>query len=173
MIKLRTKASRAIGAIAAATVTIGLAVGIPIVTAAPAAAFSCVYVGGIHNVAHYLDDYGGGSRTYVHTYPHTGSANQTWCLEAASQGGYYIHPGNNVTGLCLDAHTANRFQPIWVYTCNGTVPQRWCWDRFGYIYPRASASVALYDNGLYQIVTIDIGANRWGTDNGFVPRNNC
>ena len=173
MIKLRTPTTRAIGAIAAVAVTIGLAVGISVAAAAPAQAFTCVYDGGIINGGHWLDDYGGGSGTYVHTYPHTGSPNQTWCLEAASQGGYYLHPNNNVGGLCLDAHTTNRFQPIWVYTCNGTLPQRWCWDSNHYLYPRARATVALKDNGLYQVVTIDLGANRWYTDNGTTLKDNC
>jgi len=171
VINLRTRAT---AVIAAAIVTTGSAVGITIATATPAHALTCHPVL-VHNGGHYLDDYGGGSGSYVHTYPYTASTNQTWCLEVASQGGYYFHPENNTGGLCLDAHTYTSGQRIWVYTCNGTLPQRWCWNGTGYIVTRGNSSLALRDNGLYNIVTINQGGNnKWSyAGNTAPPPDNC
>ncbi len=172
MFKLRAKASAVIAA--AAIVTMGSAVGFTAWSATPAYAFTC-HQGLVHNGSDYLDDYGGGSGKYVHTYPYSNSANQHWCLEVASQGGYYFHPGNNY-GLCLDAHTYTSGQRIWVYTCNGTLPQRWCWNgTTGYIVTRGNSSLALRDNGLYNIVTINQGGNNQWTFSGNTtpPPDNC
>jgi Ricin-type beta-trefoil lectin domain len=139
------------------------------VTAGPAQAFTC-HQGLVSNGSDYLDDYGGGSGKYVHTYPYTDSPNQQWCLEVASQGGYYFHPANNY-GLCLDAHTYNSGQQIWVYTCNGTLPQRWCWDgTTGYIVTRGNSSMALRDRGTYNIVAIYKGGNnQWHWSGNTTP----
>jgi len=158
MIKLRAKVSPII---VAAIVTMGSAIGITVGTAAPAQAFTCAYTGFVFSSESgaYLDDYGGGSGTYVHTYPYSGSNNQHWCLESAYQGGYYFHPYNNL-GLCLDAHTYTSGQRIWVYTCNGTQPQRWCWNGDGYIVTAGNAHYALHDWGTYPTVTIENGGNR-------------
>lgn len=168
MTKLRSKASVVI---AAAAIAIGPAITLTTVAAPPASAATC-YLGYVFNrssTTHWLDDYGGGSGTYVHTYPFTGSNNQYWCLEKASEGGYYFHPKNNL-GLCLDAHTYNPGQPIWVYTCNGTLAQRWCWNLTGYIVTAGNFNVALKDNGLYDIVDIQQGtANKWGWDSYAQP----
>lgn len=174
MIKLRTKAS---AVIAATTLVLGSAIAVPIVDATPAYAYTCypgyVYHGTNYASANYLDDYGGGSGTYVHTYPRSGSSNQTWCLEEASQGGFYFHPENN-TGLCLDAHTYNPGQPIWVYSCNGTLPQRWCWNLKGYIVPAGDFDLQLKDNGRYNIVSIEHGgANTWTWDSYYQPPDTC
>ena len=90
-----------------------------------------MYVGYIKSsIGNYLDDYGGGSQTYVHTYQYTGSTNQTWCVEkSATVGtGFLIHPLHNSTGLCLDIHQNVVGYPLWVYTCNGSNSQRWCWN---------------------------------------------
>lgn len=171
MLKLRSRASAVIAG--AALVTTGATTGLTLMTAAPADAFTCHPVL-VHNGSDYLDDYGGGSQAYVHTYTYTDSPNQTWCLEVASQGGYYFHPQNN-TGLCLDAHTYNSGQQIWVYTCNGTQAQRWCWNGTGYIVTRGNSGLALTDNGLYSIATIDHGgANQWSyAQNTAPPPDNC
>jgi hypothetical protein len=169
MIKLRAKASAVIAA--AAIVTTGSAVGLTVLTATPTDAFTC-HQGLVSNGSDYLDDYGGGSGTYVHTYPYTNSANQHWCLEVASEGGYYFHPANNY-GLCLDTHTYNSGQQVWVYTCNGTEPQRWCWNgTTGYIVTRHETDRALKDNGTYNIVTIvgpGMGANQWTFSGNTTP----
>jgi hypothetical protein len=163
MIKLRARVS---AIIVAAILTMGSAFGITVATAAPAQAFTCAYEGFIFSPvsAAFLDDYGGGSQTFVHTYPYTGSNNQDWCLEAASQGGYYLHPYNNL-GLCLDVPFSNyaNGQRIWVYTCNGTLAQRWCWNGDGYIVTGGNSLYALHDNGEYRTVTIQHGGNEiWG-----------
>jgi Ricin-type beta-trefoil lectin domain len=171
MIKFRAKTS---AVIVAAILTMGSAIGLTIGTAPPAHAFVCQWYFWIYNgqaKSHFLDDYGGGSGTYVHTYPFTQSGNQTWCLEAASQGGYYFHPVSN-EGLCLDTHTYNPGQRVWVYTCNGTLPQRWCWNGNGYIVTEANAHLALHDWGQYRTVTIENGGNNtWVGQNGIVD--NC
>jgi hypothetical protein len=160
--------SRLLLAVAAFIILAGTVFGISAMNATPARANNgCptpYFPMGIHNGGNYLDDYGGGSGTYVHTYPHTGSPNQTWCPQFASEGGIYLHPMNN-QGLCLDAHTDQSGQRIWVYTCNGTAPQRWCWDSTisGYII-RPNHSAALQDNGTYNVVTIAAhGANSWAS----------
>jgi hypothetical protein len=156
--------------VAGLIVVAGTLLGISASTATPALANNgCptpYFPIAIHNGGDYLDDYGGGSGTYVHTYPHTGSQNQLWCPQYASQGGTYFHPMNN-QGLCLDAHTDNNGQKIWVYSCNGTAPQRWCWDSSSeshatYFVRATNSGVALKDNGTYQIVTISHGgASTW------------
>jgi hypothetical protein len=174
MFKLRAKAGAVIAA--AAIVTTGSAVGITVAAAAPAYAFTC-HPGLVSVGSDYLDDYGGGSGTFVHTYPYTDSPNQIWCLEVASEGGYYFHPENNY-GLCLDAHTDNPGQQIWVYTCNGSAAQRWCWNgTTGYIVRRSNSARALRDNGTYNIVTIvgpGSGANLWTfSGNSTPPPDNC
>jgi hypothetical protein len=180
MTKIRAKFS---AAVVAAIVTIGLTM----MAAVPADAQSRIPNGGIpngtdlecgsiNNGSHYLDDYGGGSGTYVHTYPYTGSNNQTWCIEfvlnANATFSYYIHPFNNVNGLCLDAHTDNNYQPIWVFSCNGSGPQLWNWDWpvGGYLVRATNSQRALHDNGLYNIVTIDgpgNNNNKWAFSNTF------
>lgn len=148
---------------------VGMAVSVSVMTATTAQAndgCSSVYFPmGIRDGANYLDDYGGGSGTYVHTYPYTGSKNQLWCPEFASQGGIYLHPMNNL-GLCLDAHTDNAGQQIWVYSCNGSAPQRWCWASSTttptYIVRSTNSGAALNDNCIYCIVTlVHGGANTW------------
>lgn len=170
MIKLRTKTILAI----AAAATIGSAFSLTIVTDAPAYAISCEYVGPIHNGSDYLDDYGGGSGTYVHTYSYTGSNNQQWCVEqAANYSGLFIHPLNNAAGLCLDDHVNAAGYRIWVYTCNGSEAQEWCWNGSGYLVTFQNAQLALKDNGLYNIVSIDdAGVNKWSS-NGSPVADNC
>jgi hypothetical protein len=166
--------------VAAFVLLAGLIAGISAVTATPASAASCptpYFPIQIHNGSDYLDDYGGGSGTYVHTYPHTGSANQSWCPQYADQGGTYFHPLNN-QGLCLDAHTDNSGQQIWVYSCNGSASQRWCWDgsstsKATYFTRRTSPGEALKDNGTYAIVTIvHGGASTWAPASGAID-NGC
>jgi hypothetical protein len=166
MIKLRVGLS---AVIASAIVTIGITMAV----AAPAYAQSQipdgtdVYCGYIHNGSDYLDDYGGGSGAYVHTYGYTGSNNQHWCLEVDTTSGpltWFIHPLNDLSGFCLDSHTDNNYQPIWVYTCNNSGPQLWDWDwsAGGYIVRETNSAMALHDNGLYNEVTIQQGSNnKW------------
>jgi len=176
MIKLRARAS----AVAAAVMlTVGCVVSLGIVSATSAQADICpnqVYVGIIHtDYGNYLDDYGGGSETYVHTYKFTGSNNQTWCVEKASQvrGGFFIHPLNNPTGLCLDAHRDTAGYPIWVYTCNGTNPQRWCWNDAGYIVRWTASRLSLKDTGRYNVVNLQpSNSTQWYT-NGATFADNC
>jgi hypothetical protein len=173
--KLRVRASAAIAAAA-------VAICLMTVAAAPAHAVSlpAMMCGYIVNGSHYLDDYGGGSGTYVHTYPYTGSNNQTWCLEPADGNNnnpdspMFIHPWNNLAGLCLDAHTGNNHQKIWVYTCNNTFAQLWNWAitfptcpnglpctaaNPSYLVRYTNSQLALHDSGLYNIVTIQNGGN--------------
>jgi Ricin-type beta-trefoil lectin domain len=163
MVRLRSKMS---AALAASLLAMGCAFATTMADAGPAYALpsycDAPYV--VHNGGDYLDDYGGGSGTYVHTYPQSFSGNQSWCLEAAREGGYYFHPLSN-PGLCLDAHTYNSGQPIWVYSCNGTLAQRWCWNGTGYLVTAGNFNEALRDNGTYRIVSINNGGNnRWSAN---------
>ena len=156
MVNLRAKAAMAV---ATAIVTVVSIIGVLGSTTAPAsAADPCPFLGTIKNGSHYLDDYGQGFQANVHTYPETGSFNQAWCVEPASGGGMYIHPLTD-EGLCLDLHTYTSGQTVWMYTCNGTLPQRWCWDFFGYIVAKGNRSLALRDRGLYQTVAAFRGGN--------------
>jgi Ricin-type beta-trefoil lectin domain len=176
-----SKSHVAVSAVAALILLVGTLLGVSAATATPAQANDgCptpYFPMGIHVGGDYLDDYGGGSGTYVHTYPHTGSPNQTWCPQFANEGGIYLHPMNN-QGLCLDAHTDNPGQQIWVYTCNGTAPQRWCWDSSinGYMVRSTNSARALRDNGTYNIVTIvgpGSGANHWASSGPGGTTQNC
>jgi len=107
--------------------------GVTVTAAAPSQAtslgYTCVRNVYIHTGdGSYLDVKGsGGSTTPVITWYYNGDPNQLWCLEKASEGGYYLHPNNNVGGLCLDVPHGNAipYEGIWVYTCNGSAPQRW------------------------------------------------
>ena len=155
----------------------GTVVGISTMTATSAsAANGCpdVYEPlSIHSGGEYLDDVGGGSGTYVRSYPYSGSPNQTWCAQYANEGGAYFHPMNN-QGLCLDAHTDNSGQPIWVYTCNGTPAQRWCWDSTTtptYVVRKTNAGEALTDNGYHNVVTIQNGASTWSSGPNYIDSN--
>jgi hypothetical protein len=165
MIRARAKANTVI---AAAIVAIGSAFGITVATAPPASAASCT-LHLVWNGGDYLDNYGGSSGGYVHTYPHTGSNNQIWCLQAASEGGYYflqLDSNGNLSGNCLDVPNSNftHGQRIWVFHCNGTQAQRWCWNGGGYIVTAANAHLALHDWGTYRTVTIESGGNNtWFT----------
>lgn len=137
------------------TTILGVTLGVAPADASPAQPILCPnqeYLGHIHNGSDYLDSYGGGSGEYVHTYRPTSSTNQLWCIEkAASSGdGLFIHPYDNPSGLCLDSHTDNPGQKIWLYTCNGSDPQRWCWNGTGYIVRHTNAVMALKDNGTLQ-----------------------
>lgn len=166
MLRLRGKTS---SLIAAAIMTIGSAVGVSVATAPAAKAVACIDggPGPIWNGSNdYLDDYGGGSGTYVHTYQYTGSLNQTWCLESFG-GGVVIHPLNN-EDLCLDAHTDNNGQQVWVWTCNYTKPQIWKYtpnftNNFNaYIVRSTNSGVALRDTGHWNIVAVyNSGNNPW------------
>jgi hypothetical protein len=168
--------------VAAAIVVTGSALGLTTLTAPPADAgtSNCSYIGPIYNGSHFLDDYGGGFESYVHTYPQTGSANQTWCLQPQEQivkGGhitvyvYAISPLNN-PGLCLDTHTYVSGQGIWLYTCNGTKPQLWCWNGTGYLVTLGNSAQAIDDEGLYGIVALENGpVNKWSSSAGPLPDN--
>jgi hypothetical protein len=165
MINLRSK-TRAV--IVAAIVIIGSAFGLTVGAAPPANAAICTYHL-VWNGNDFLDNYGGGSQSFVHTYPHTGSVNQIWCLQPASQGGYYflqINSSHNLSGNCLDVPFSNYTsgQRIWVFHCNGTLAQRWCWNGNGYIVTAGNAHLALHDWGVYRTVTIENGGNNiWQT----------
>lgn len=175
---MKTLRARVIAVVAAALVILGSGVALNVMPAAAAGAAVCpnqVYLGYIRSgLSNYLDDYGGGSGTYVHTYQFTGSASQTWCVERATQvrGGFFLHPTNN-TGLCLDAHQNTAGYPMWVYSCNGSDPQRWCWNGHGYITRWNAGKLGLKDTGRYNIVQLGQGdATQWYT-NGAVFSDNC
>lgn len=178
MMRLRPKVSAAVVAVATILGCVfGIAAAAP-AQASPSAPNLCPnqeYLGHIHNGNDYLDSYDGVSGDYVHTYPPTSSTNQLWCIEKASSkgDGLFIHPYDNPTGLCLDSHTDNPGQKIWLYTCNGSDAQRWCWNGTGYIVRQTNAVMALKDNGTYQIVTIYSPAGKWSTDGGSSIASNC
>jgi len=135
-----------------------------------------VYIGTIRSgLGNYLDSYGGGSQTYLHTYQFTGSGNQTWCVEKASEtrGGFYLPPIHPSIHLCIDAHQSTAGYPVWLYTCNGTNSQRWCWNGRGYFTRWDHANLGLKDAGRYNIVRLTQGgANQWYT-NGATFQDNC
>jgi Ricin-type beta-trefoil lectin domain len=176
MTKIRARLSATIVAL---LLSVGGLATFGIVTATSAQAAICpnqVYLGTIRSgLSNYLDDYGGGSGTYVHTYQFTSSNNQTWCVERASgaHAGFFIHPLNNPTGLCLDAHQDTAGYPIWVYTCNGTNAQKWCWNGHGYLTRWTNGALALNDAGRYNVVNLaQGGATQWYT-NGATFADNC
>jgi hypothetical protein len=128
-----SKLSRWVGA---AIVGFGAVFGVGMATAVPASAasFSCPsdwQADTWQNTANlnYLNVSGsGGSGAKVITWysssasPHT---NEEWCLQRASEGGWYFHPKYN-TGLCMDVQGANYSSGtgIIVWTCNGRANQR-------------------------------------------------
>jgi hypothetical protein len=136
---------------------------------AKALGFTCVKNVFIHTGnGDYLDVKGsGGSTTPVITWYYNGASNQRWCLEAASQGGYYLHPNNDIGGLCLDDPSGNTSEgtPIWVYTCNGTLSQRWDVNPYGSsttIRPMRLTTVGVQDSGKgYQTYLAEGGGSTW------------
>jgi hypothetical protein len=183
MIKLRTKATVAC---ASAILALGSILTFSIITAAPGEAASrvdaqCpnqVYVGTIHSdIGNYLDSYGVSGQNnppgYVHTWPHTsGSDNQLWCVEKASQhlGGYFIHV-LNPSGKCLDGGPNTQATKVWVWGCNGTNDQRWCWTGNGYLI-RYNQDLGLKDKGAYNIVILtEEEASKWYTTGPTFPYN--
>lgn len=162
--------------IAAAIVTLGSALVLT-VEAVPSANAAPCSLHKVWNGSDFLDNYGGGSEGFVHTYPQTSSENQIWCLQQASQGGWYflqVNSSGHLSGNCLDVPFSNYTsgQRIWVYHCNGTLAQRWCWNGGGYIVTGGNSHLALHDNGTYRTVTIQNGGNNtWFT----IPRipDNC
>jgi hypothetical protein len=136
---------------------------------AKALGFTCVKNVFIHTGnGDYLDVEGsGGSRTPVITWYYNGASNQRWCLEAASQGGYYLHPNNDIGGLCLDDPFGNTAAgpPIWVYTCNGSLSQRWDVNPYSSsttIRPMRLTSVGVQDSGKgYQTYFAEGGGSTW------------
>jgi Ricin-type beta-trefoil lectin domain len=167
MIKLRWKV------IAAAAAVIFTPLGVTAAAASSHAphrvSFSCVRNVYIHTSnGHYLDVKGsGGSQSPVITWYYNGAANQHWCLEPASQGGYYLHPDHNVAGLCLDVPFSQPAQGklIWVFTCNGSEAQRWAVNINGSsttIRPELDTALGLQDSGLgYQTYLNNGGGSTW------------
>jgi len=69
----------------------------------------------------------GGHGSPVQLWSENGGDAQLWAVEAATEGGFYIHPsyGKN---LCMGVDTTGRSSPVIVQTCNGGVRQRWWID---------------------------------------------
>jgi hypothetical protein len=181
MAKLRARVATAMAASAI------LGIGIITAAAAPASAQTvCGDLSGtqvlISHGGDLLDNYGGGSGAAVHTYPFTGSDNQTWCAQQAlgsGQYGYYflqLNSSGALSGNCLNAPAEVSGQPIDVYSCNGTLAQRWCWNGSGYMVTAGNFDYALRDNGTYNVVTINEGGgnNTWSIYDGALPGgDNC
>lgn len=139
-------------------------------TAAPQAV-SCKYQGPIRSdINNYLTALSLASGEPVET---AGSTNAlSWCVQLASQGGYYLLPRSN-EGLCLDgqAQTAGTVVKLW--NCNGTQTQRWCWNGAGYLVRPNEHSVAIKDNGRGEAVTLATGnASQWYVTSGSIA-NSC
>jgi Ricin-type beta-trefoil lectin domain len=176
-------ARQAIAAAATLMLTMGGTLTLGIATATPAHAdTSCpneVYLGIIRSdINNYLDTYGhrgeDNPTQYVKTYNFTGGSNQLWCVErnSGTRTGLFIHPVTP-SGTCLDAHQNSDFYPVWVWGCNGTDAQKWCWNGAGYITRWNDGQLALKDNGRYHVVSLSQGtASRWYTD-GAAMQDNC
>ncbi|WP_169789814.1 RICIN domain-containing protein [Actinoplanes subtropicus] len=156
-------------------------VAVPTSHAAGIAASLCphqVYAGTIHSdINNYLDTYGQSGQSkppgYVHTWPtSSGSTNQIWCVEKATErnGGYFIH-ALSPAGKCLDGGPNVEATKVWVWGCNGSTDQRWCWAGNGYIV-RYNADLGLKDKGSHNIVILSqSGASRWHTSGPTFPYN--
>jgi YD repeat-containing protein len=84
---------------------------------------------------------------------------QNWCLQANSNGTYYIILEGSSPTLCLDSHTDNSGQLIWTWTCNGSAPQQWKWNGNGYLVRATDPQMSLHGNGWHNTVTIQSGNN--------------
>ncbi|TCO62896.1 RICIN domain-containing protein [Actinocrispum wychmicini] len=72
---------------------------------------------------YYLDASGGGGKgTKVITWDWNGGANQYWCMERASEGGWYFHPSYNLN-LCMDSPDSREDSPV-IWNCKGNANQR-------------------------------------------------
>lgn len=101
----------------------------------------------------------------------TAATGETFCVQAASQGGYYILPVSAGGSLCLDGGPQTLGIRPWLWGCNGTITQRWCWNGNGYIV-RPNVSLSIKENGTNQYVTLaGSGSNTWSAL-GPVP-NSC
>lgn len=119
---------------------------------------------------HYLNVNGGdqGAGTAVITwYSAPSAANEYWCMEPASQGGWYLHPSYN-TSLCLDVpySTYKAGEPMWIWSCDGTEAQRFSVPGDGVrIEAEAtlgwSSPLGLVDNGPGNSVTLGTSGSTW------------
>lgn len=130
---------------------------------------TCVYEGQIHSDIHnYLNDQIRGNGGYVFT---TGGGNvENWCVQKASQGGYYLLPVSYGYSQCLDGGSQAVGTGVQLWDCNGTQDQRWCWNGAGYLVRPNIPSVAAKDNGGGETVTLASGnASQWYIGSGSIP----
>lgn len=142
---------------------------VPARVAKPQALPTCAYEGPIRSdINNYMTDAGGGNGSGVYTARPT--ILETWCVQRASEGGYYLLPVSAGGSLCLDGGTQNVGTVVQLWTCNGTLDQRWCWNGAGYLVRPNEAAVAAKDNGIGNFVTLASGnANKWYVVSGSIP----
>ncbi|MBS2539123.1 hypothetical protein KGQ20_40885 [Catenulispora sp. NF23] len=114
--------------------------------------------------AGYLNvDGGGGNTSWVITwYSSPSASNEYWCMEPASEGGWYFHPSYDLS-LCMDVpngrYAAN--QDLWIHTCNGTIAQRFTFGSGDtLIRTEGNLDYGLEDNGYGHVVTLEKSPDR-------------
>ncbi|MEY9968917.1 hypothetical protein ABIA33_007004 [Streptacidiphilus sp. MAP12-16] len=127
------------------------------------------------NGGNYLADPNyGGRGTRVIVWPWTGGTEQHWCMERATEGGWYLHPGHK-TNLCMDVPGSNYSDGVGlvIWDCNGRANQRFditpvhIGVSTHVITPTANGSVRVTagNGGDGNVVTISTDANQ-NTDYG-------
>jgi hypothetical protein len=151
---------------ASAALTSVPALAAPAVPAKPAALPLCAYKGPIQSQKHYFltPFYSGKQADYQGEYAATNpNSGESWCVQPAAEGGYYLLPVSANGSLCLDGSTQNAGTIVQLWNCNGTQTQRWCWNGMGYLQRPAERSLAIRDNittdKKVTVATLEPGAN--------------
>ncbi|MFD7907932.1 RICIN domain-containing protein [Kitasatospora sp. NPDC059722] len=111
---------------AAAVAALGVGTGAAHASTARPAANRCQSVHTYRTGGEYMEVHGwGGKGAVVDTWEYASQNghiqdNERWCLEPASEGGWYLHPYYNL-GLCLDLPSTDE---MIVWSCNGRSNQR-------------------------------------------------
>ncbi|MFF3113436.1 hypothetical protein ACFVSN_30090 [Kitasatospora sp. NPDC057904] len=137
---------------AAAVAALGVGTGAAHASTARPATSKWCQSGNVHTYrtgGEYMEVHGwGGKGAVVDTWEYASQNghiqdNERWCLEPASEGGWYLHPYYN-PGLCLDLPSTKR---MIVWSCNGRSNQRFSFSNGaptgGQITPRSDAGLRI------------------------------
>ncbi|MER6074248.1 hypothetical protein ABT187_36555 [Streptomyces sp. NPDC001817] len=140
---------KALAVTAATVAALGVGTGAANASTAQPAADRCQSVHTYRTGNEYMEVHGwGGKGAVVDTWEYASQDghiqnNERWCLEHASEGGWYLHPYYN-PDLCLDVPSTNE---VVVWSCNGHSNQRFSFSNGvptgGQITPRSNTGLRI------------------------------
>jgi hypothetical protein len=156
-----------------------------------------VYTGPIESdIGHYLSDYGFsilGSGSFASSISNpdyvlavtSDVPAVSWCVQQSTghnglnYGGFYLLPVDGGNGLCLDAGARSLLTKLWIWSCNGTSTQVFCWDGAGFMPLATETQLALKDGpdtlaGQNEVIEATGNASQWYTvQNPLKPSVHC